>query len=193
MGFDKAMSDQADLLNELNAELPADTDRLLPLVYDELRRLASIKIAQEGKGNSLQSTALVHEAYLRLTGSKKELAWDNEGHFFAAAAEAMRRILVDRARKKASLKRGGDWRRLDVDEVAAPSQRSPENILAIDEALSRLKVHDEQCYQLVTLRYFVGLSHCEAAAALGISRRVADRLWAISKVWLHEQLRTGEA
>jgi RNA polymerase sigma factor (TIGR02999 family) len=193
LGFDKAMSDQADLLNELNAELPADTDRLLPLVYDELRRLASIKIAQEGKGNSLQSTALVHEAYLRLTGSKKELAWDNEGHFFAAAAEAMRRILVDRARKKASLKRGGDWRRLDVDEVAAPSQRSPENILAIDEALSRLKVHDEKCYQLVTLRYFVGLSHCEAAAALGISRRVADRLWAISKVWLHEQLRTGEA
>lgn len=166
------------------------SDELLPLVYSELRALAAHRIAQEGPNISLQGTALVHEAYLRLVDTAKVQSWDSNAHFFAAASEAMRRILVERARQKKSLKRGGDCTRLDVNvDLVNDTSREDEELLALDEALESLKENDPQCHQLVMLRYFGGLGHQEAAKAMGISRRAADRMWAIARVWLHEQIR----
>ena len=157
--------------------------RLLPLVYDELRRLAAAKLAHERPGQTLNGTALVHEAYLRLVGeSEPPAAWDNRGHFFAAAAEAMRRILIERARAKATQKRGGDRQRLDLDDV--PSVEANDDLFALDEALDELEGHDEPAARLVKLRYFIGMSHQEAADAMGVSRRTADRLWALARAWL---------
>jgi len=164
---------------------PQAASQLLPLVYDELRQLAAHRLAHQAPGQTLQPTALVHEAYLRLVGDPEGEDWDNRGHFFAAAAEAMRRILVENARRKGRRKRGGDLTRRDLDaadQVAVPEIR--EDLLALDEALTKLTSVDPQAAQLVQLRYFAGLSIPEAAQALGVSPRTADRLWAFARVWL---------
>ncbi|HEX7448429.1 MAG TPA: ECF-type sigma factor [Pirellulales bacterium] len=162
--------------------------QLLPLVYDELRKLAAEKMARERPGQTLQTTALVHEAYLRLVDVEKVQHWNSRGHFFAAAAEAMRRILVEQARRKHSKKHGGELIRVALpDEIADPQPRR-EDLLVLNEALDRLERHDSQAAALVKLRYFAGLSHQEAAESLGISRGVADRLWALARAWLHREL-----
>jgi RNA polymerase sigma factor (TIGR02999 family) len=163
-------------------------EKLLPLVYDELRKLAASRLSQEPAGQTLQATALVHEAYLRLVGDGEPPRWDSRGHFFAAAAEAMRRILVDAARRKKRIKRGGDQVRQDFEklEIAAPELH--EDLLALDEALDKLAVADRQAAELVQLRYFAGMTLPEAADAMGISPRTADRLWAYARAWLHQEL-----
>jgi RNA polymerase sigma factor (TIGR02999 family) len=163
-------------------------DQLLPLVYDELRRLAAHKLAQEPSGQTLQPTALVHEAYLRLVDVDKVQHWNSRGHFFAAAAEAMRRILVERARRKATKKRGGKSRRFDLEQLAVADEKRADTLLAVDEALADLQQHDPQAAGLVKLRYFAGLSHQESAEALGIGRRAADRLWALARAWLYQRI-----
>jgi RNA polymerase sigma factor (TIGR02999 family) len=158
--------------------------QLLPLVYDELRRLAAQKLAQEKPGHTLDATALVHEAYLRLVDTEEARQWDSRGHFFAAAAEAMRRILVDRARRKRSRKRGGDRVRVAFDETNLAAAAGAEEVLAVDEALAGLAAADAQAAELVKLRYFGGLTIPEAAQALNLSPRSADRLWAYARAWL---------
>jgi RNA polymerase sigma factor (TIGR02999 family) len=173
-------------------------EQLLPLVYDELRKLAAQKLAQEKPGQTLQATALVHEAYLRLVGRAKEQSsreprWDSRGHFFAAAAEAMRRILINQARDKLRVKRGGGRRRVDLARLAVADEACPEDLLALDDALERLAQENKACAELIKLRFFTGLTQEEAAACLGISRRTANRYWAFSRVWLFDALgRTGE-
>jgi RNA polymerase sigma factor (TIGR02999 family) len=166
---------------------------LLPLVYEELRKLAAVRMAAEAPGHTLNATALVHEAYLRLVGSADEARWDNRGHFFAAAAEAMRRILVDAARRKRREKHGGDRQRmaLDATQIAAPDARH--DLLALDAALTRLEAEDPQAAKLVELRHFTGLSIAEAALALGISPRTADRIWSFARAWLHRELADTDA
>src|SRR5262245_50817715 len=186
-----AMSDVTRILAAIEHGDPSAAGQLLPLVYEELRQLAAHQMAQEAVGHTLQPTALVHEAYLRLVGEEQETNWDNRGHFFAAAAEAMRRILVDNARQKASLKRGGDRERADVADslLAAPEPR--EDLVALDAALTRLAETDKQAAELVQLRYFAGLPLREVAEILGISPRTADRLWAFARAWLHEEIAGG--
>jgi RNA polymerase sigma factor (TIGR02999 family) len=182
------MSDVTRILSAIEQGDPHAAEQLLPLVYDELRRLAAQRLAQEAPGQTLEATALVHEAYLRLVGVDKAQHWHSRGHFFAAAAEAMRRILVERARARATLKRGGHVRRIDLDQLSlAEEDRSPE-LLALDEALGDLERHDPQAAGLVKLRYFAGLTHQQAAAALGIGRRAADRLWALARAWLYQRI-----
>ena len=180
------MSEVTHILHAIAEGDPQAASQLLPLVYDELRQLAAHRLAHQAPGQTLQPTALVHEAYLRLVGDPEGEDWDNRGHFFAAAAEAMRRILVENARRKGRRKRGGDLTRRDLDavaeQVAAPETR--EDLLALDEALTRLAAVDPQAAQLVQLRYFAGLSIPEAAQTLGVSPRTADRLWAFARVWL---------
>lgn len=162
--------------------------QLLPLVYEELRRLAAQRLAHEKPGQTLQATALVHEAYLRLVDGQGIGRFDGRGHFFAAAAEAMRRILIESARRKTGAKRGGGWGRVDLDKLTiAVDEQAPE-LLALDEALSELERHDPQAATLVKLRYFAGLGHEEAATAMGIGRRTADRLWALARAWLYQQV-----
>ncbi|MBM4067794.1 MAG: sigma-70 family RNA polymerase sigma factor [Planctomycetes bacterium] len=187
------MSDVTRILNAIDQGDARAAGELLPLVYDELRRLASQKLAQEQPGQTLQATALVHEAYLRLVASGRkagdpEQRWDSRGHFFAAAAESMRRILVDNARKKQRHKRGGDRQRLDLDQIEAQSPAPAADLLALDEALDNLAAEDAQKAELVKLRYFAGLSVEEAARCLGISRATADRYWAYARAWLFERL-----
>jgi RNA polymerase sigma factor (TIGR02999 family) len=160
----------------------------LPLVYEELRQLAAQKLAHEKPGQTLQPTALVHEAYLRLVDVNRPQHWNSRGHFFAAAAEAMRRILVDQARRKQADKRGGGRLRIDLPENLAAPEAGADDLVALDEALRRLESHDPDAARLVKLRYFAGLSHQEAAEALGISRGAADRLWALGRAWLFRQL-----
>jgi RNA polymerase sigma factor (TIGR02999 family) len=163
---------------------------ILPLVYDELRKLAAAKLAQEQAGQTLQPTALVHEAYLRLVGTSGGPEWNHRGHFFAAAAEAMRRILVENARRKNAAKRGGDRCRVDLDEAA--SAEADEQLLAIDESLGRFAAVDGQAAELVKLRYFAGLTMAEAAAAMGLSERTAARLWTYARAWLRRDVeKTG--
>jgi RNA polymerase sigma factor (TIGR02999 family) len=179
------MSDVTVLLDAIQAGDPHAASQLLPLVYDELRRLAAYRLAHQTPGQTLQPTALVHEAYLRLVGDPEGHDWDNRGHFFFAAAEAMRRILVEDARRKGRQKRGGGLTRRDLDEAeqaAAPEIR--EDLVALDEALTKLASAAPQAAQLVQLRYFAGLSIPDAAKALGVSPRTADRLWAFARVWL---------
>jgi RNA polymerase sigma factor (TIGR02999 family) len=177
-----------EILDKLDRGEGRPAHDLLPLVYDELRRLAANRLEQEVPGQTLQPTALVHEAYLRLVGNDPGLPWHGKAHFFAAAAEAMRRILVDRARARATLKAGGGARRLDLDDLAANVEDRPDRSLAIDEALAELERHDELAASLVKLRYFAGMTHQEAADALGIGRRAADRLWALARAWLFRRL-----
>jgi RNA polymerase sigma factor (TIGR02999 family) len=186
-----SMNQATAILCDIDQDESTGAEHLLPLVYDELRRLAAQKLAQETPGHTLQPTALVHEAYLRLIGDSPEPTWDNRGHFFAAAAEAMRRILVENARRRASLKRGGDRVHVNVADnpVAAPEVR--EDLLALDEALAKLADTDAQAAKLVQLRYFGGVALPEVARILGISPRTADRLWAFARAWLHQEIEGG--
>lgn len=167
---------------------PNAAAQLLPLVYEELRNLAASRMADARPGQTLQPTALVHEAYVRLVGANEGQDWDNRGHFFAAAAEAMRRILIDRARRKTTAKHGGKRQRLDLEQMSLADDGREDELLELDDALTAFEQYDPQAAQLVKLRYFVGLSHQEAADALGIGRRAADRLWALARAWLYERL-----
>jgi RNA polymerase sigma factor (TIGR02999 family) len=185
------MSEVTRILSAIERGDPHAAERLLPLVYDELRQLAAAKLAKEGPGQTLQATALVHEAYLRLVGVQDPQRWDGRGHFFAAAAEAMRRILIDTARDKGRQKRGGGWQRRDLDRLAVADEASEEETLAVDEALERLGQHYKPCADLVKLRFFAGLTMEEAAAALGIAPRTAHRYWAFARAWLYDALRQG--
>ena len=166
--------------------------QLLPLVYDELHKLAARKLAQEKPGQTLQATALVHEAYLRLVGGRTEVRWDSRGHFFAAAAEAMRRILVENARRKGRQKRGGALARVDLDEAELACRIPPDDLLALDEALARLAAEDPVKARLVELRFFAGLSLEEAAKALSISAVTAKRYWRYARAWLHRAVAGGD-
>jgi RNA polymerase sigma factor (TIGR02999 family) len=169
-----------------------DSEELLPLVYNELRRLAARKLAQERPGQTLDATGLVHEAYLRLVGGGNDRQWDSPGHFFQAAAQAMRRILINRARDKKCQKRGGGWQRVDLDSLAAVENASHDDLLALDDALKRLAEENKPCADLVTLRFFAGLTQEQAAATLNLPRRTADRYWAYARAWLYEALSFGE-
>jgi RNA polymerase sigma factor (TIGR02999 family) len=188
------MSDVTRILSRIESGDPSAAEQLLPLVYEELRKLAAAKIALENPGQTLQATALVHEAFLRLVKSPQESSaqaeqlWDGRGHFFAAAAEAMRRILVESARSKKRHKRGGEWTRRELDEVTVVAPEIHEDLLALDGALDRLKAVDSQAVELVHLRYFAGLSLAEAAELLDISPRTADRVWAFARAWLHREI-----
>ena len=183
------MSDVTRILNAIERGDARAADELLPLVYEELRILAAQKLSYETPGQTLQATALVHEAYLRLTGDEP-LNWHNRGHFFGAAAEAMRRILIENARHKRSIKRGGDRRRVDFDQVNAADEGvwSAEWILALDEALEKLAQVDSRKAELVKLRFFSGLTNEQAAQALGISANTADRYWAYARAWLRVEI-----
>jgi RNA polymerase sigma factor (TIGR02999 family) len=181
------MNDVTRVLSAIEQGDPKAPEQLLPLVYEELRKLAAQRLARESPGQTLQATALVHEAYLRLIGSEPP-SWNGRGHFFAAAAEAMRRILIENARRKRAEKHGGDLQRVDLEGVDVPEEAPSEDILAVDEALSRLAAEDPIKAELVKLRYFGGLSVEDAARVLGISRATADRYWAYARVWLYSEL-----
>jgi RNA polymerase sigma factor (TIGR02999 family) len=178
------MNDVTRLLSAIEQGDPRASGKLLPLVYDELRKLAAVRLAQEKPGQTLQATALVHDAYLRLIGPDDARGWDGRGHFFAAAAEAMRRILVDNARRKRTAKHGGGHRRRDLDEAEIVAGEPAEDLLALDDALTRLAAEDPAKAELVKLRYFAGLSIEDAARALGISAATAKRRWAYARAWL---------
>jgi RNA polymerase sigma factor (sigma-70 family) len=199
------MSDVTRILSQIEQRDPQAAEKLLPLVYDELRKLAAVKLAQEKPGQTLQATALVHEAYLRLVGPAfpagynessiagqqlrpSEGTYNTSGHFFAAAAEAMRRILVDEARRKHALKRGGHGQRLELIDVPDQDVGSPIDLLGIDQALTELAAVDARAAELVKIRYFAGLSAADAASALGISARTADRIWLYARTWLLNKL-----
>jgi RNA polymerase sigma factor (TIGR02999 family) len=178
------MSDVTRILSQVESGDPKAAEQLLPLVYDELRRLAARELCREAVGNTLQPTALVHEAFVRLVEHGGEPKWNHRGHFYAAAAEAMRRILVECARRKQALKRGGDRERLplDPDQIAAPGKHP--DLLALDEALTRLAIDRPELAKLVSLRYFAGLTMEQTAMALEISLRTAERNWMYAKAWL---------
>jgi RNA polymerase sigma factor (TIGR02999 family) len=182
------MSEVTRILSALEQGDPRAAAQLLPLVYDELRKLAAQKMAQEPPGQTLQATGLVHEAYVKLVDAEKPQQWNSRGHFFAAAAEAMRRILIDRAREKLAVKRGGDRKRLPLEEIDPPGGTPPEELLALDEALEQLTHLDPTAGQLVKLRYFAGLSVEEAAVTLGVSTATAYRHWDFARAWLHSQV-----
>jgi RNA polymerase sigma factor (TIGR02999 family) len=186
------MSNVTQILSAIEQGDPHAAEQLLPLVYDELRKLAAEKLAHESPGQTLQATALVHEVYIRLVDTEKAQQWDSRRHFFAAAAEAMRRILINRARDKRRLKRGGGWRRLHLDEIDISVDDPPADLLVLDEALEKLSHEDKLCAELVKLRFFAGLSLDEAAHTLGIARRTADRTWAFARAWLFEELSKGD-
>src|SRR5436190_18856293 len=181
------MTNVTSILSQIEHGDPQAAEQLLPLVYDELRRLATAKLVQEQPGQTLQATALVHEAYVRLVGDEQSQSWDNRGHFFAAAAEAMRRILVETARRKRRLKYGGDWQRKDLDAVEI-STDDGDDVLALDEALEHLVAEDPTAAELVKLRYFAGLTIPQAAEMLAISPRKADFLWSFARAWLRREI-----
>jgi RNA polymerase sigma factor (TIGR02999 family) len=187
------MNEVTQLLNAIAGGDPNAASQLLPLVYDALRKLAARKLAHEKSGQTLEPTALVHEAYLRLVGNLQEPHWTGRGHFFAAAAEAMRHILVDNARRKRSAKHGGGRRRVPLEEAEPAAPASPDDLLALDEALTRLAAEDPEAARVVQLRYFAGLSVEEAAEALGMSRAAAYRHWTFARAWLLEELAGDEA
>ena len=178
------MNEVTQILSDLARGDAHAAGQLLPLVYEELRKLAAARLAQEAPGNTLTATALVHEAYLRLVGPQGAARWDSRGHFFAAAAEAMRRILVDHARRKAAARHGGGLARLELEPDLAAAREPREDLLALDEALDRLAVADPLKAEVVKLRYFAGLTLPETAAALGLSERTAGRHWAYARAWL---------
>jgi RNA polymerase sigma factor (TIGR02999 family) len=183
-----SMNEVTRILDQIHQGDPQAAEKLLPLVYDELRRLAAEKMASERPGQTLQATALVHEAYLRLVDGHKEQHWNSRGHFYAAAAEAMRRILIESARRKQTEKRGGGLARLDPDKIDLAVSEIPEDLVALDEALSKLAATDKAAADLVHLRFFAGLTIPDAAAVLGIAPRTADRLWAYARAWLHREV-----
>jgi RNA polymerase sigma factor (TIGR02999 family) len=185
------MNDVTRILSEVEQGDPNAAEQLLPLVYEELRKLAAQRLAQEAPGQTLQATALVHEAYLRLVDGEQAQHWDSRGHFFAAAAEAMRRILVESARRKKRAKHGGDRERVEIEMDNLPTRMSSEELVALDEALEKLKDHDPVKAQLVTLRYFGGLTIEQASEVLHISRITAHRYWTYARAWLHRQMTGG--
>jgi RNA polymerase sigma factor (TIGR02999 family) len=183
-----AMSDVTRILSQIEQGNPHAAEKLLPLVYDELRKLAAAKLAQEKPGQTLQATALVHEAYLKLVGGPQSQHWNGRGHFFGAAAEAMRRLLVDNAKRKKSEKRGGSLEQVELQEAEIVAPTSSVDVIALDDALQALAAHDARKAEIVKLRYFAGLTIHQAAAVLGISESTADADWAYAKSWLHVRL-----
>ena len=187
------MNEVTHILSAIEQGDPQAAEQLLPLVYDELRKLAALRLAQEKPGQTLQATALVHEAYLRLVDVDKAEHWDSRGHFFAAAAEAMRRILIDKARRRRSRRHGGGAQQRSLEGLEAAIPASHDELLAVNGALERLEQRDPPKAELVKLRYFGGLTIPEAAQALGISVTTANRYWAYARAWLHEDLAAGSA
>jgi RNA polymerase sigma factor (TIGR02999 family) len=185
------MTDVTQILSQIEHGDPRAAERLLPLVYEELRQLASAKLAHEKPGQTLQATALVHEAYLRLVDVDQAQHWDSRGHFFAAAAESMRRILIENARRKERTKHGGDFARVDIELANLPTRMAPEDLIALDEALERLRQVDPVKAKLVTLRYFGGMTIEQASEVLEISRVTAHRYWTYARAWLHRRI-TGK-
>jgi RNA polymerase sigma factor (TIGR02999 family) len=186
------MNDVTQILSQVESGDPAAAERLLPLVYDELRRLAAARLAQEKPGQTLEATALVHEAYLRLVGPSEAQPWNSRGHFFGAAAEAMRRILIDQARQKRSQRRGGNYQRIELTAIEPAVGASQLDILALDEALHELAARDPRAAELVKLRFFAGLTVSEAANALAVSVATAENDWAYAKSWLKLQISTND-
>jgi RNA polymerase sigma factor (TIGR02999 family) len=182
------MSEATQILNAIEQGDPKAAEKLLPLVYDELRKLAAQKLAQEKPGQTLQATALVHDAYLRVVGEPDKRSWDSRRHFFAAAAEAMRRILVEKARRKRTAKHGGQRARIDLDELLLVGDEPRQDLLDLDEVLGQLASADPKAAELVKLRFFAGLTGDQAAKALSIAPRSADLLWAYARAWLFEKL-----
>jgi RNA polymerase sigma factor (TIGR02999 family) len=186
------MNNVTRILSAIEHGDPKASEQLLPLVYQELRKLAARRLSKEKPGQTLQATALVHEAYLRLVDAEAAKDWNSRGHFFAAAAEAMRRIVIDRTRDKGRLKRGGAGQRVELDLNKLAEEAPDDHLLALDEALGQLERDDPVCANLVKLRFFAGLGQGEAAEALGLTRRTADRLWAFARAWLFDRIRRGE-
>jgi RNA polymerase sigma factor (TIGR02999 family) len=186
------MSAVTRILSAIGQGEPHAAEQLLPLVYDELRKLAAQRLAQEKPGQTLEATALVHEAYLRLVDTEKAQQWNSRGHFFAAAAEAMRRILVENARRKQRIKHGGNAERVHLNLASLPTRMSSDELLALDEALEKLQEQDPIKARLVTLRYFGGMTTEQASDVLSISRVTAHRYWTYARAWLHQQM-TGSA
>jgi RNA polymerase sigma factor (TIGR02999 family) len=197
------MHEVTRILSAIDHGDPQAAERLLPLVYEELRRLAAQKLAHEARGQTLSATALVHEAYVRLVappqasllqgGDPGQKQWNSRGHFFAAAAEAMRRILINQARDKKRLKRGGGWQRVNLDRLAVADNASDDELIALDDALEQLTVVNKPCAELVKLRFFAGLTQSEAATAMGLPQRTAARHWAYARAWLYEALRQDDS
>lgn len=185
------MSDVTRILIAIEQGDARAADRLIPLVYQELRHLAAQKLSQERPGQTLQATALVHEAYIRLVDAEGQ-HWKSRGHFFAAAAEAMRRILIENARRKRRLKHGGGQQRVELEDADLAIEEPSDNLIALDEALIKLTQEDQVVAELVKMRYFAGLSGEQAAEILGISRRTADRYWAYARAWLYQEITKGE-
>lgn len=186
--YSNAMSDVTRILNQIENGDLASSRELLPLIYDELRKLAAARLTHENPGQTLQATALVHDAYLRLVDVKHTQGWQSRGHFFAAAAEAMRRVLIDRARQKKRVKHGGEWKRADLDIDCPANDESPDRLLAIDEALTNLESTHPDAAELLKLRYFAGLPLKESALMLGISTATAKRRWTLARAFLYDQL-----
>jgi RNA polymerase sigma factor (TIGR02999 family) len=182
------MSDITQILIAIEQGEPHAADQLLPLVYDGLRKLAAQKLAQEKPGQTLQATALVHEAYIRLVDVQRVQRWNSKGHFFAAAAEAMRRIFVESARRKRRVRHGGEFQRQPLDGVQTVSPKTPDELVALSEALDQLSATNALAAEIVKLRFFAGLSNADAAAAIGVSPRKANQLWAYARAWLLESL-----
>ncbi len=182
------MSDVSRILSAIVGGDQRAAAELLPLVYEELRKLAGTRLVQEQPGQTLTATALVHEAYLRLVGGEDEQSWENRGHFFAAAAEAMRRVLLNRARDKARLKRGGNRQRIDLSSVTVALETPPDVLIDLDEAIELLQQQDPVSAELIKLKFFAGLSLQDASASLGLTRRQGDRLWSFARAWLFDRL-----
>jgi RNA polymerase sigma factor (TIGR02999 family) len=187
------MNDVTRILSDIEQGDPRAAEQLLPLVYDELRKLAAQKLAQEKPGQTLQATALVHEAYLRMVGPDKGPDWDSRGHFFAAAAEAMRRILVENARRKKRLRHGAGRHRIDLDEGLLAIESPVDDLLALDDALEQLSLVDRQAAELVKLRHFAGMTTEQAAGALDLSDRSAYRTWSFARAWLYRRLHQSKS
>ncbi|NLS91780.1 MAG: sigma-70 family RNA polymerase sigma factor [Planctomycetaceae bacterium] len=185
------MADVTRILSAIEDGDSTASEQLLPLVYDELRKLAAQRMAKERPGQTLQATALVHEAYVRLVDNDRAQHWDSRRHFFAAAAEAMRRILIERARKQDVRERHGFSHRVDLEENEPSRSSQAIDLLALDEALTELENHDPDAAQLVKLRFFAGLTHQEAAESMGVTKRVADRLWRVARAWLFQRMNRG--
>ncbi|MGD9854304.1 MAG: ECF-type sigma factor [Planctomycetaceae bacterium] len=182
------MHDVTQILQQIESGDPLAAEQLLPLVYEELRRLAAARMANERPDHTLQATALVHEAYVRLVRTDRAPHWGSRGHFFAAAAEAMRHILVENARRHARLKRGLEAHQSELQQRTVACEETRVDLIALDEALIQLEEHDSTAAKLVTLRFFAGLSHVQAAEALGLGRRAADRVWTVAQAWLFREL-----
>ena len=186
------MTDVTRILSQIEAGDPSATESLLPLVYDELRKLAAANLREERPGQTIQATGLVHEAYVRLVDVERAQGWNSRGHFFSAAAEAMRRILIDRARNKGRLKRGGGHERIELESIEVALDTPAEDLLAVNEAIEQLTSAHPDCAELVKLRFFAGMTQVEAAAALGMSQRSGDRNWAFARAWLHKRLQQDD-